>query len=205
MNKQEIRTYIKDLTKKNISTFASSSRMICKEIIASEEYKKASEIYAYMALFDEVEITDVIKQAIKDGKRIALPKIISKEDGIMEFYYLDAQKSLVEQTSGGAYGILEPDETLPASPNPDFHTLILVPGRAFTMDGARLGRGKGYYDRYLAKEIVGHPSTSSGTATMTRLPNVSIAGVCFNFQVLAEVPTDLNDIKMDVVFTTSQE
>ena len=132
------------------------------------------------------EPTDVIKQAIKDGKRVALPKIISKEDGIMEFYYLDAQKSLVEQTSVGALGILEPDETLPASPNPDSHTLILGPGRAFTMDGARLGRGKGYYDRYLAKK---------------RLPNVAIAGVCFNFQVLAEVPTDLNDIKMDLIFS----
>ena len=194
MDKSEIRTYIKDLINKNISTFASSSRMICKEIIASEEYKKASELYAYMALFDEVELTDVIKQAIKDGKRVALPKIISKEDGIMEFYYLDAQKSLVEQTSVGALGILEPDETLPASPNPDSHTLILVPGRAFTMDGARLGRGKGYYDRYLAKEIVG------SSPTMTRLPNVSIAGVCFGFQIVETLPTDANDICMDTLF-----
>jgi len=195
MSKSTIRQVIKELINKNISTLSSSSQRICKEIIASEEYKAASEIYAYMALSDEVDLTDVIKQAIKDGKRVALPKIISKEDGIMEFYYLDAQKSLVEQTSVGAFGILEPDETLPASPNPDSHTLILVPGRAFTKGGARLGRGKGYYDRYLAKEIVGL------SPTMTRLPNVTVAGVCFGFQVLAEVPTDLNDIKMDLIFS----
>ena len=194
MTKQEIRTYIKDLINKNISTFASSSQRICKEIIASEEYKKASEIYAYMALPDEVELTEVIEQAIREGKKVALPKIISKDEGIMEFYYLDSQKALGEQTSDGAYGILEPDETLPASPNPDSHTLILVPGRAFTKDGARLGRGKGYYDRYLAKEIVG------SSPTMTRLPNVTVAGVCFGFQVLAEVPTDPTDVKMDLIF-----
>ena len=193
LDKHEIRTYIKDLINKNISTFSSSSRMICKKIIASEEYKKASEIYAYMALFDEVNLTDVIKQAIRDGKKVALPKIISKDEGIMEFYYLDSQKALTEQTSGGAYGILEPDETLPASPNPDSHTLILVPGRAFTKDGARLGRGKGYYDRFLAKEIVG------SSPTMTRLPNVTVAGVCFGFQVLPELPTDPNDVKMDII------
>ena len=185
MDKSAIRTYIKDLIKKNISTFASSSRMICEKIIASEEYKAASEIFAYMALFDEVDLTDVIKQAIRDGKRVAVPKIISKDEGIMEFFYLDSQKALAEQTTDGAYGILEPDETLPASPNLNSHTLILVPGRAFTKDGARLGRGKGYYDRYLAKK---------------RLPNVSIAGVCFGFQVLAEVPTDPTDVKMDLIF-----
>ena len=185
MDKSEIRTYIKNLIKKNISTFASSSRMICEKIIASEEYKAASEIFAYMALPDEVDLSGVIKQAIMDGKKVALPKIMSKEDGIMEFYYLDSQKALGEQTSGGAYGILEPDETLPASPNPNSHTLILVPGRAFTKDGARLGRGKGYYDRYLAKK---------------RLPNVSIAGVCFGFQIVETLPTDANDICMDTLF-----
>ena len=81
MDKSKIRTYIKDLINKNISTFASSSQRICKEIIASEEYKTASEIYAYMALSDEVDLTDVIKQAIREGKKVALPKIISKDEG----------------------------------------------------------------------------------------------------------------------------
>ena len=190
MNKSDIRKYIKTLTLNNISTLASSSQKICKKIIESEEYKNAAEIYAYMALPDEVDLSEVIKQAVKDGKRVALPKIISKEDGIMEFFYLDSQKTLAQQTSNGAYGILEPDESMPAVPEPALKTLILVPGRAFTKDGLRLGRGKGYYDRFLAKK---------------RLPNITVAGVCFEFQVLPELPTTPNDIKMDVVFTTSQE
>ena len=193
MDKKELRTQIKDLFLKNQKLLAEKSTAICKKIISSAQFQNASEIYAYMALPDEVDLTDVIKTALQQGKNVALPKIISKTDGIMKFFYLDSQKALAQQTSNGAYGILEPDETLPASPNPDSHTLILVPGRAFTKDGARLGRGKGYYDRFLAKEIVG------SSPTMTRLPNVAIAGVCFDFQVLPELPTDPNDVKMDII------
>ena len=184
MSKSDIRKEIKELINKNISTLASQSRMICKKIIESEEYKSSSEIFAYMALPDEVDLLEVIKQALQDGKKVALPKIISKTDNIMQFFYLDPQKALAQQTSNGAYGIPEPDENLPAAPDPALKTLILVPGRAFTKDGDRLGRGKGYYDRFLAKK---------------RLPNITVAGVCFDFQVLSELPTDPNDVKMDII------
>ena len=184
MNKKEIRLQIKDLCLKNKAQLAAKSTAICKKIISSTQFQNASEIYAYMALPDEVDLTEVIKKALQDGKKVALPKIISKEDGIMQFFYLDSQKALAQQTSNGAYGILEPDETLPASPDPAHKTLILVPGRAFTKNGDRLGRGKGYYDRFLAKK---------------RLPNITVAGVCFNFQVLPELPTDPNDVKMDII------
>ena len=193
MTKSEIRKHIKDLIKENISTLANQSQGMCKKIIGSGEYQAASEVFAYMALPDEVDLSEVIKQALKDGKKVALPKILSQDDGIMEFFYLDPQKTLSEQTEDGVYGILEPDETLPATPDPTGKTLILVPGRAFTKDGDRLGRGKGYYDRYLEKEIVG------SSPTMTRLPNVTVAGVCFEFQVLPELPTEPTDVKMDVI------
>ena len=185
MSKSTIRKEIKELINKNISTLSSSSQIICKKIIESKKYKSASEIYAYMALPDEVDLTDVIKQALLDGKKVALPKIISKNDGIMEFFYLDTLKTLAQQTSNGAYGILEPDEKLPAIPDSALKTLILVPGRAFTKDGDRLGRGKGYYDRFLEKK---------------RLPNITVAGVCFDFQVLPELPTTPTDVKMDLIF-----
>ena len=189
MNKDTIRKEIKDLINKYKSTFASSSQKICKKIIESEIYKTSTEIYAYMPLPDEVDLTEVIKTALKDKKKVALPKIISKEDGIIKFFYLDPQKTLTQQTAEGTFGILEPDETLPATPDSAQKTLILVPGRAFTKEGDRLGRGKGYYDRFLDKK---------------RLPNITVAGVCFGFQVLPEIPTDPNDIKMDVLFTSQE-
>ncbi|MBO4639342.1 MAG: 5-formyltetrahydrofolate cyclo-ligase [Treponema sp.] len=202
MSKSDIRKEIKELINKNISTLANQSRMICQMIIESEEYKSASEIYAYMALPDEVDLTDVIKQALLDGKKVALPKIISKNDGIMEFFYLDTLKTLAQQTSNGAYGILEPDEKLPAIPDSALKTLILVPGRAFTKDGDRLGRGKGYYDRFLEKGLGMGPFErlrDPGCEDKKRLPNITVAGVCFDFQVLPELPTDPNDVKMDII------
>ena len=184
MEKLTIRNEIKALISKHISTLASQSRMICKKIIESDVFKNASQIYAYMALSDEVDLSEVIKTALQQGKKVAIPKITSKTDNIMQFFYLDSQKALAQQTSNGAYGILEPDENMPAVLNPAHKTLILVPGRAFTKDGDRLGRGKGYYDRFLAKK---------------RLPNITVAGVCFDFQVLPELPTDPNDVKMDII------
>ena len=207
MNKKEIRLQIKDLCLKNKTQLAEKSTAICEKIIESEEYKNASEIYAYMALPDEVDLADVIKQAIQDKKKVALPKIISKENGIMQFFYLDSQKALVQQTSSGAYGIPEPAENLPAAPDPALKTLILVPGRAFTKDGDRLGRGKGYYDRYLAQGLGVGPFESlrdPGCEDKKRLPNITVAGVCFDFQIKKSLPIDNRDVKMDVVYTTLQ-
>ena len=199
MNKKEIRLQIKDLCLKNKAQLAAKSTAICKKIISSTQFQNASEIYAYMALPDEVDLTEVIKKALQDGKKVALPKIISKEDGIMQFFYLDSQKALAQQTSNGAYGILEPDETLPAAPDPAHKTLILVPGRAFTKKGDRLGRGKGYYDRFLGNGLPRYARNDG------ERPNITVAGVCFDFQIKKSLPVDDRDVKMDVVYTTSQE
>jgi 5-formyltetrahydrofolate cyclo-ligase len=199
VDKKEIREKMKVLCLQNKEVLAEKSALICKNILSSKQFVEATEIFVYMPLPDEVDLTEVIKTALQDGKKVALPKIISKEDGIIKFFYLDPQKTLTQQTAEGTFGILEPDETLPANPDTTLKTLILVPGRAFTKDGARLGRGKGYYDRYLAKEIVG------SSPTMTRSSHhITLAGVCFDFQIKKSLPTDDRDIKMDVLFTSQE-
>ena len=167
--------------------------------MTSPEFQAADEIFAYMALPDEVDLLEVIKQALQDGKKVALPKIISKTDNIMQFFYLDSQKALAQQTSHGAYGIPEPNENLPAAPDSALKTLILVPGRAFTKDGDRLGRGKGYYVRYLGDGLL-RCARNDG-----KRPNITFAGVCFDFQIKKSLPVDDRDVKMDVVYTTLQE
>ena len=62
--------------------------------------------------------------------------------------------------------------------------LALVPGRAFSEDGSRVGRGKGFYDRYFG--------VGKG--------DVTLAGVCFPFQILSQVPVSQFDVKMDLLF-----
>ena len=199
MNKKEIRLQIKDLCLKNKTQLAEKSAAICKKIMTTLEFQTADVIFAYMALPDEVDLSEVIKQALQDGKKVSLPKIISKTDGIMQFFYLDPQKALAQQTSDGAYGITEPDENLPAAPDSALKTLILVPGRAFTKDGDRLGRGKGYYDRFLGNGLL-RCARNDG-----KRPNITFAGVCFDFQIKKSLPVDDRDVKMDVVYTTLQE
>ena len=192
MTKTEIRALIKERCKQNKATLTAQSNDICQKLLTAPQFVEAQEIYAYMALPDEVDLTQVIKTALQQGKKVAVPKIISQKQGLMEFFYLDPQKSLMQQTSDGAYGISEPDMSMPAVPDATKKTLVLVPGRAFTKQGDRLGRGKGYYDRFLEK-IVG------SSQKMTRLPNITVVGVCFEFQVLPELPTDQFDVKMDII------
>ena len=194
MTKQEIRKEIKALCSQNAGLLADKSQDICKKILVSPQYTTATTIFTYMALPDEVDLTPVIMDALEKGKNVALPKIISQTDNIIKFFYLDKSKNLTEQTATGTYNILEPDESMPATPDPAQNTLILVPGRAFTKEGDRLGRGKGYYDRFL----------SSGLLRCAR-NDVVLAGVCFDFQIKKSLPIDDRDIKMDLVFSILQE
>ncbi|PYI93527.1 MAG: hypothetical protein DMF03_00655 [Verrucomicrobia bacterium] len=61
--------------------------------------------------------------------------------------------------------------------------LVLVPGLAFTRDGGRLGRGGGFFDRFLAR----------------RTPRAAKIGVCFNFQIVSSLLLEAHDIKVGVV------
>jgi 5-formyltetrahydrofolate cyclo-ligase len=79
----------------------------------------------------------------------------------------------------GRFGIREPAP----GPSLDQFDLIVVPGLAFTAEGSRLGRGAGFYDRFL--------STIPGATVKI--------GVCFEFQRLSEIPHESHDAKMDAV------
>ena len=193
MDKKEIREKMKVLCLQNKEALAEKSALICKNILSSKQFVEATEIYAYMALPDEVDLTEVIKTALKEEKKVAIPKIISKEEGIIKFFYLDPQKRLAQQTAAGTFGISEPDESLPAIPDPAHKTLILVPGRAFTKEGDRLGRGKGYYDRFLGNGLLRCSSN-----------DITLAGVCFDFQIKKSLPVDDRDIKMHCIFTSQE-
>ncbi len=198
MDKQEIRKEIKALCSQNADLLAAKSAEICKKILSSPQYKDATTLFAYMALPDEVDLTPVILDALEKGKNVALPKIISQSENIIKFFYLDKSKKLTEQTATGTYNILEPDESLPATPDPTQKTLILVPGRAFTKEGDRLGRGKGYYDRYLGDRLLRCARNDEGVSAHN---DVVVAGVCFDFQIKKSLPIDDRDFKMDMIFS----
>lgn len=140
---------------------------------SNEHFQKAKTILAYHSLPDEVFTHDFIKKHSKT-KTILLPKVIG--DGEMEIRRYRGESDLRQ----GAYGIMEPCGEL--FTDYDQIDLAIIPGMAFDREGNRLGRGKGYYDRFLA-----------------RVRNIYKVGICFPFQLIEEVPTEGNDIPMDEV------
>ena len=195
MDKKEIRLLIKNLISQNQDTLAEKSVSICNKIISSPQFQNSKEIFAYMALPDEVDLSEVIKTALGLNKKVAIPKIMNKESAEIQFFYLKNSQNIDKQIQNGSYDISEPDTFLLESAELSASSiLILVPGRAFTKEGDRLGRGKGYYDRFLSEKIVG------SSPTMTSFPNFMIAGVCFDFQIKKSLPVDDRDIRMDFIF-----
>lgn len=187
MTKQELRKSIKEKLLINKSSLNEWSQIICNQIISFSEYKAASCILAYMALPDEVNLLPLINDALENGKKVYIPKT-DPSCPHMEFFELT--KECITQS--GAFGIQEPQEinpfqitTSPSKSEPK--TLALVPGRAFTLTGTRLGRGKAYYDIYFT-ELVG---------------KITLAGIGFNLQLVPDIPEESHDIKMDYIITES--
>ena len=115
----------------------------------------------------------MLEQALKDGKRVAVPKVYGDE---MKFLYLDD----LTKVSKGYAGIPEPIDDGPVAD--DETALVLMPGLAFDASGRRLGYGGGFYDKFLAAE-----------------PNHPTLALCYEFQLLPELDTEEHDIPVDTV------
>lgn len=183
MTKSEIRKAVKEQLKTKQDSLSEYSQKICKKILKSQEFTEADFIFAYSALADEVDLSSVIYEAFKVGKKIALPKVLAEKSTMI---FCEISENEFTRLKEGYYGILEPDNASLDINNIDGNILILTPGRAFTSDGKRLGRGKGFYDKFFSD--------------ITK-KEIKKMGVCFNFQILAELPVDEFDINMDGLYT----
>lgn len=110
-------------------------------------YQETKTIATYLSFPHEFQTQELIDQALKDGKKVLIPKTYPK--GRMEFVVYDPQQLV--KTS---FGLLEPQGDLEMV-EPSQIDLIHVPGLAFTTEGYRIGYGGGYYDRYL-EHFAGH-------------------------------------------------
>lgn len=145
------------------------SLLICENVRKSKVYAQAKDVCLYMPINNEVDVALILDDVLDDGKTAWLPRIL---DGKMEFYYYDKDTPLVL----GAYGIMEPDSDRILEP--DEHSLLIMPGSVFSESKDRIGYGAGYYDIYLEKH-----------------PNVKTVAVCFDLQIVKEVPAEPHDIK----------
>ena len=145
-----------------------------EKIEALPEFINAHNIMIYWSMPDELPTHNFIIRWSK--KKTMLLPVVKGEDMLIKPF------SSKEELKQGSLGIWEPDTQKEYLNSID---LVIVPGVAFDRDKSRLGRGKGYYDRYFINKRI-----------------VKI-GVCFDFQLLESIPIDSFDIKMDKVVTNS--
>ena len=174
MDKKELRSFIRQ--RKRAMTEAQiqeKSQRLMELFCASDAYRKASAIYAYLPYNQEVRTVPMVQQAWADGKRVAVPKIYGEE---MKFLWITD----MSQVDTGYCGIPEPiaDEPIADDPN----ALVLMPGMAFDAQGHRIGYGGGFYDRFLEQE-----------------PNHPTLALCYDFQMLPHLDSEEHDIPVDSV------
>ena len=143
--------------------------------------QRATTILFYASFDGEVDTTEMIKQALQLGKRIALPQIIPKNRTIIPTLW-EPPATLVD----GPYGIKQPQDIVNNRLDPRQLDAVIVPALAYDKNNHRLGRGGGYYDRFL-----------------TLLPkDVPSVGLAFDFQRIDNIPERLeHDIAVTHVVT----
>lgn len=180
MTKKEIRSQMK---RRNGALTGTQRAAAARAVFAAAErlpaFGQARCVALFCSLADEPPTGEALRRW-SATKRVVVPRV---EGGDMRFYEYDPSAIRV-----GAFGIEEPG---PAAKLCEPHQidLMFVPGVAFTAAGERLGRGRGYYDRYLS------------------LPGVRAlrVGVCFAHQLVGELPAEPHDVRMDRVICGDTE
>jgi 5-formyltetrahydrofolate cyclo-ligase len=185
MRKDELRRHIRQL-KRQYSPQQLEEMSLPIIARLKSRLAEAKTILAYYSLPDEVNTHQLLDEWVAEGKKLFLPKVI--DDETMVWVPYTGSQYLVE----GAFHILEPEVTKELSPCYTSSCYILVPGVAFDSEGHRLGRGKGYYDRFLSTLTIPEQNHS-------HLSSLISIGICFDFQKVEEVPTDEYDIPVDEV------
>ena len=186
-----------------------ASAQLCSAVQALAAFREADVVLAYLATAKEADCTALIAAALAAQQQVALPRVI-RGTSDMDFYLLTAASAgaspladstealpslstqLAAQTEIGSYGIREPKTTLTRfePERASGRVFVIVPGVAFTTQGARLGHGKGFYDRYLAR-------------LLQSAAQVTCCGVCFQVQLAQALPCDAHDMPMQFVVTES--
>lgn len=157
-----------------------ASLEIARRVFESKAYQEAETIFIYCGTSNEVDTSIIIRDALKKGKHVALPKILSL--GIMETLEIESMEELIPER----HGILEPKDGSRKIP-PEEIDLALIPCLGFSRDGYRIGYGGGFYDRFL--------------------PNGNFTKIIIAFDQMSvdSMPIGAFDHKVDKIITESAE
>ncbi len=167
----------KTLAALSLEERAAASAEICRRIKALPQWIAAGTVALYAAQASEPDLAALLDSP---GKMLCFPRVAGDS---LQFHRCDSHELL----RPGPWQLLEPDpELCPVVPASEID-LLLIPGLAFTRTGGRLGRGGGFYDRFLRHV---HPRASK-------------IGVCFHAQLVPALPREIHDHEVDLVLTQS--
>lgn len=175
MDKQSIRRAVK--ARRETMTAQErerASREVCRLLCAWDVYRRAETVLAYAAVRGELDLAELIGDALSSGKTLLLPRC--EAGGVMTARRVTSLSGLLQS----GYGIPEPGEDASVFA-PGAIDLALVPGVAFSPAGDRVGQGGGYYDRYL-------PALRGAAA-----------GIGYDFQLMDALPALAHDAPMAYV------
>ena len=158
----------------------SKSLMIQEKLFGLDAFRRARTVCFFVGMDDEVDTVPMIEKSLSLGKRVLVPLADLENKELKLFEIRDLRADL----RPGTLDILEPDPSKTRQASVDEVDCVVVPGLAFDGEHCRLGRGAGFYDRFLA--------------TVPRAFKVALA---FSFQVLPEIPLEHHDHPLDEVLT----
>jgi 5-formyltetrahydrofolate cyclo-ligase len=180
--KHRIRRKIKEEIKSHSELEISRNSVIIKrKLFNEEEFKRAKLVMFYVSLKDEVDTLPMIDETLEMGKRVCVPVILKEDKRLIA----GEIRNRLEDLESQHFGIYQPKKDRVREVPLEDIDLVVVPGVAFDKNNVRLGRGHGYYDRFLC-----------GLKPETRT-----IGLAFNFQLVDDLPQDPHDIPVSKVIT----
>jgi 5-formyltetrahydrofolate cyclo-ligase len=188
MTKKELRKISKQkLNALPKSQFADEGRLAADRLIRTELWKKYDRVLIYLSMPDEADTSTLLKMAIAEGKKVYSPKVES--DTSMRFFRVTADESSwvigafdIREPAGREEDVFKPEEG---------KALVISPGLAFDRSGNRMGRGKGFYDRFYEK-------------LFNASPDSACCAFCLSCQIIDEVPVEQFDRKVNAICTKDE-
>ncbi len=187
MNKVEMRAAMKRCLRGiGAADLVERSAAIAQRLALTEAWDRADSVLCFLSMPHELDTAAVISGARAGGRTVAVPRI---EENDIRFVVMPPEAGALPRD---AWGIPEPDPAwLPLDLARAARVLVAVPGLAFDRQGNRLGRGKGYYDRFLS-------------AARRTAKSITALGVCLSEQLVDAVPHGERDQRLDGAVTEKE-
>lgn len=184
LNQKASKSQLRKITEEKTLTLtdlyrSEASASIVEKVVSSKPFRNSKTIFIYVSTETEVDTCQIIETAFEQGKTVAVP--LCTGPGIMKAVEIRSFDDL----KPGFYGIMEPVSGTEITK--EEIDLAVIPSVTCDQEGNRLGHGMGYYDRFL-----------QGCRAYKM-------ALCFDKILADQVPTDENDVRMDLVITELQE